>query len=65
MSTYKDLEQEAKTALEEEEREAKVALLKRRIKEINATKRTLNRMLKQYTALLETDLDELDVEDID
>ena len=65
MATFKELEKEATDALELEEREEKVRILKDKIREIKATKRVLNRMLKQYEALLATDLDDIDAEYFD
>ena len=59
MKTFKDIEKQAKSELTEELIEEKKELLKERIREIRSSKRVLNKLEKQYTELLETEIEDV------
>lgn len=63
MPKFKDIEEQAKKELAEEEIRNKKELLKERIREIEEAEKTMRKLKRQYQDLLEKDIDEID--DID
>ena len=60
---FKELEEQAKVELEVEKQTLAKEKIKERLKEIELAKRTLNKLEKQYSNLLEEEVEEEIIDD--